>query len=285
MNKRRSISCALIILSALLFGPANALALSDLDTKFRGVKTDEQGQERHLYCDLLTITNGTLICRIGNLDDRIPLSHVKQLDVEYMGKRYVVSNINKSDIDSANAMSVKKEEAFYRQEKANQERVSNSESQSYLFGTIDSSATPNDNDFAAIAKEPEASQREMFRKNIDKIIDADISAHGGVNPLDRMQLPDNKEAKGGWFKGWFGPSNFDECILDRMPGVKNDTVASETREICRKEFPNQREVKKKSAIIGIKNSSECVLKYAKDETSPLSARLIKTSCYKLYPKE
>lgn len=108
---------------------------------------------------------------------------------------------------------------------------------------------------------------------------------GESSPLDRLQLPNNKEEKGGWFKGWFGPSNFDECILDRMPGVKNDTVASETREICRKEFPNQSEVKKKSAIIGIKNSSECVLKYAKDETSPLSARLIKTSCYKLYPKE
>lgn len=179
MNKRQSISCALIILSALLFGPANALALSDLDTKFR-VKADEQGQERHLQCDLLTITNGTLICRNGNLDDRIPLSNVKQLDVEYMGKLYIVSDMNTSDINSANTMSAKKEEAFSRQEKANQERVSSSESQRYLFGTIDIDSPAKDNDFDAIAKEPEASQREMFRKNIDKIIDADIAAHGGV---------------------------------------------------------------------------------------------------------
>ncbi len=283
----QSISCALITLSALLFGPANALALSDLDTKFR-VKADGQGRERHLQCELLTITNGTLICRNGNFDDRILLSHIKQLDVEYMGKLYIVSDINTSDINSANTMSAKKEEAFSQQEKANRERVSNSGSQSYLFGTIDSSATPNDNDSEKIARDarpaatlPPSSALDDFDRRVQEYL-----KKTGENPLANWQPPpDNKKAEGGWFTGWFGPSNYFECILAKMPGVKNDTVASEMMQICRKEFPNQSEVKKKSSIIGIKNSSECVLKYAKDETSPLSARLIKAACYKLYPNE
>lgn len=191
MNKRQSISCALIILSALLFGPANALALSDLDTKFRGVKTDEQGQERHLYCDLLTITNGTLICRIGNLDDRIPLSHVKQLDVEYMGKRYVVSNINKSDIDSANAMSAKKEEAFYRQEKAMKVRKSidsiarqNIQRGEGLLDTWQPSVNPSVELSSESIKKDDADQERYDQAIAD-----------AVSNLSSWQPPDNKEEK------------------------------------------------------------------------------------------
>ncbi|WP_417914019.1 hypothetical protein [Candidatus Electronema sp. JM] len=283
--------------------PANALALSDLDTKFR-VKADEQGREQHLRCDLLTITNGTLICRNGNLDDRIPLSHVKQLDVEYMGKLYIVSDMNTDNINSANIMSANKEEAFSRQEKVGRERVSSSgptrlsvryehpsnnnslkkmppvDWKKIVSDAVDSGNL--DQYYATQSKTEEPDHLEEFRKRVEK----DIAENNlSLSSVNIPEPPDNKEAKGGWFKGWFGPSNYFECILDKMPGVKNDTVASETMQICRKEFPNQSEVKKKSAIIGIKNSSECVLKYAKDETSPLSARLIKAACYKLYPKE
>ncbi|MCI5138029.1 MAG: hypothetical protein D3922_06355, partial [Candidatus Electrothrix sp. AR1] len=110
-----------IILSALLFAPANALALSDLDTKF-WIQAHRQGQEQHLQCDLLTISSETLFCKNEELDDRIPLSHIKQLDVEYMGKLYIISDISTSDINSVNIMSAKKQEAFSAQQNNRQER-------------------------------------------------------------------------------------------------------------------------------------------------------------------
>lgn len=87
------------------------------------------------------------------------------------------------------------------------------------------------------------------------------------------------------FAGLFGPSNYWECILEEMPGVKNDPSAIEVIRKCRKEFPTTSEVEKKSPIIGIKTSGECVLEYAKDVSSPRGAKLIRAACYRLYPRE
>jgi len=100
-------SCALIILSALLCIPANALALSDLDTKF---SVQVHGRKRQLQCDFMTISNGKLKCTDGKLVEQIPLSRIKQLDVVYMGKDFNVSEVNEGDIKSLNAMSVKKKQ-------------------------------------------------------------------------------------------------------------------------------------------------------------------------------
>ncbi len=83
----------------------------------------------------------------------------------------------------------------------------------------------------------------------------------------------------------FGPSNFWECILDEMPGVKNDPAAIEVIRKCQKEFSTTAEVEKKSPIIGIKTAGECVLEYAKDVSSPRGAKLIRAACYTLYPRE
>ena len=106
MNKIQ-LSCALIILSALLCIPANALALSDLDTRF---SIQVHGRDRQLQCDFLTISNENLNCTDGALLEQIPLSRIKQLDVVYMGKEFSVSEVNESDIKSVNAMNMKKEQ-------------------------------------------------------------------------------------------------------------------------------------------------------------------------------
>jgi len=87
------------------------------------------------------------------------------------------------------------------------------------------------------------------------------------------------------FAGLFGPSNYWECILEEMPGVKNDIAAIEVIRKCRKEFPTTAKVKKKSPIIGIKTAGECVLEYAKDVSSPGGAKWIRAACYRLYPRE
>ncbi|CAK8721000.1 hypothetical protein KKHLCK_10225 [Candidatus Electrothrix laxa] len=59
MNKIQ-MSCALIILSALLCIPASALALSDLDTSFL---VQLHGHlKRTVPCDFLEISNGKLNC-------------------------------------------------------------------------------------------------------------------------------------------------------------------------------------------------------------------------------
>lgn len=38
------------------------------------------------------------------------------------------------------------------------------------------------------------------------------------------------------FAGWFGPSNYDECILESMKGVTSDKAAILIESICRKKF-------------------------------------------------
>ncbi|HBT86911.1 MAG TPA: hypothetical protein DEB50_00065 [Desulfobacter sp.] len=88
------------------------------------------------------------------------------------------------------------------------------------------------------------------------------------------------------FAGMFGPSNFWECILDEMPGVKNDAVANATMMKCRKKFPNTAYPQKKSSsLFGPKTANECIIKYAKDVSSPRGAELIRAACYRLYPRE
>ena len=89
--------------------------------------------------------------------------------------------------------------------------------------------------------------------------------------------------------GMFGPSNYWECILDEMPGVKNDTVAIAIVRKCQKKFPSTAnrtiETKKKSLLFGPKTFNECVIKYAENVTSPTGSTVIRRACYVLYPRE
>lgn len=83
-----------------------------------------------------------------------------------------------------------------------------------------------------------------------------------------------------------GASNIYECLLDKMPGVKNDATAVELYKICKKEFPISPEyVEKKKTFFGVKTTSECIIKHAENVTSPKAAQWIRHSCYKLYEKD
>jgi len=85
--------------------------------------------------------------------------------------------------------------------------------------------------------------------------------------------------------GFFGPSNFWECIIDEIPGTKNDPAAKEIFKKCKKRFPVEEDVKKKSPLFGVKTVGECVMEYGKDIASPAGARFLFRACKKLYPEE
>ena len=39
--------------------------------------------------------------------------------------------------------------------------------------------------------------------------------------------------------GWFGPNNYEECILENMKGVTSDEAAREIKRACRSKFPHK----------------------------------------------
>lgn len=41
--------------------------------------------------------------------------------------------------------------------------------------------------------------------------------------------------------GWFGPSNYEECILDKMKGAKNTYAAAAIADACRKKYPGKKQ--------------------------------------------
>lgn len=87
--------------------------------------------------------------------------------------------------------------------------------------------------------------------------------------------------------GMFGPSNYWECFLDKMPGVKNDPAAVEIIKQCSNDFPEAQytKVEKEKPLLGVKTAGECVLKYGKDVSSSKGAKAIQSACYRLYPTE
>lgn len=85
--------------------------------------------------------------------------------------------------------------------------------------------------------------------------------------------------------GLWGPSNFWECVLEEMPGVKNDETARSVLRKCRKDFPGTYNVKRKKPVFGVKTNNECMIKYGKDVTSPVGIKAITGACYRLYPRK
>jgi len=51
------------------------------------------------------------------------------------------------------------------------------------------------------------------------------------------------------FAGWFGPSDYDECIIEGMKGVQSDVAARLVRQSCLKKFPPQKDKTPKSEKI------------------------------------
>src|SRR3989344_9259022 len=55
--------------------------------------------------------------------------------------------------------------------------------------------------------------------------------------------------------GWFGPSNYDECILESMKGVTSDKAALLIARSCRQKFPNEPAKKPDSRALSIEELS------------------------------
>ncbi|WP_459947358.1 hypothetical protein [Desulfocastanea catecholica] len=85
-------------------------------------------------------------------------------------------------------------------------------------------------------------------------------------------------------RGMWPRSNYWECLLEEMPGVKNDPAAIELMRKCKENYPISSYVEKKTPLFGVKKAGECVIKYGKDVSSPKGADAIKRACYKLYPR-
>jgi len=79
------------------------------------------------------------------------------------------------------------------------------------------------------------------------------------------------------------PSNFYECILDDMPGVRNNIAAREIMLNCRKEFPDAGIPEDKSSLGG--SARDCVVKNGKSAVGEIGPNLIRRSCYALYQNE
>ena len=86
-------------------------------------------------------------------------------------------------------------------------------------------------------------------------------------------------------------SNLAECILDKMPGAKNDQFAREVMAECSQKFGSTYSsytsdyVGQKWGIFGFKSGAECTLAKSKDTISPIAAATIRTACYRLYEPE
>lgn len=85
--------------------------------------------------------------------------------------------------------------------------------------------------------------------------------------------------------GIFGSSNYWECILEEMPGVRNDPAVYAVIGKCRKDFPNRSSVRKKSSIFGGTTARECFLEHGKAVSNPKTVKFLRHACYRLYPKE
>ena len=79
------------------------------------------------------------------------------------------------------------------------------------------------------------------------------------------------------------PGNFYECILDDMPGVRNNIAAREIMLNCRKDFPDAGTPETKSSWGG--SARDCVVKYGKSAVGEIGPNLIRRSCYALHPNE
>jgi len=105
------------------------------------------------------------------------------------------------------------------------------------------------------------------------------------NPFDNIDPQTGERITPVIQTGFFGPSNYWECILDSLPGAQNDIVGTNLIIQCNKKFPNPRLIAEKDKVgglISVPTKDDCIMKYAKDTTSPLAAKSIYAACYQLY---
>ena len=80
-------------------------------------------------------------------------------------------------------------------------------------------------------------------------------------------------------------ADFATCLLDRLPGVANDTAAYATRQVCLGKHPGGIEAVMQGSgrgLLGFDSGAECTAKKAGDTRSNQAALLIGMACRKLY---
>ncbi len=82
---------------------------------------------------------------------------------------------------------------------------------------------------------------------------------------------------------WAG--NFAVCILDRAPGVANNTAAQAVYQLCLQQHPGGFEGVAQGSgrgVLGFKSGAECTAKKAADTRSEEAARYVGIACRRLY---
>lgn len=84
--------------------------------------------------------------------------------------------------------------------------------------------------------------------------------------------------------GLFGPSSWEECILDRMPGVQNDYAAAVIMTRCSDEFgnPDTARIPEKGWLTRFNSGDACVAAKGSTTASVNGARVIVASCHRLF---
>lgn len=76
-----------------------------------------------------------------------------------------------------------------------------------------------------------------------------------------------------------------ECVLDEMPGVANNSAASQTMEACRKKWPGDfryRPAPAGPSLFGYSSAAECASKKGRETSSERAGRYITNACRILY---
>lgn len=83
--------------------------------------------------------------------------------------------------------------------------------------------------------------------------------------------------------GLFSPDNLQECLIDRLSGAKNDTVAHELAAECLQRFGENGRIEKETGMFAKYHSGrDCTVNEAKDTPSDFAAQVIEGNCYLLY---
>lgn len=82
---------------------------------------------------------------------------------------------------------------------------------------------------------------------------------------------------------WAG--NFATCVLDKAPGVSNDTAAYAVHQLCMAENPGGLQAVPQGSgrgWFGFKSGAECTAKKAGDTRSNQAAAMVGMACRRLY---
>lgn len=83
--------------------------------------------------------------------------------------------------------------------------------------------------------------------------------------------------------GLFSPDNLQECLIDRLSGARNDTVAQQLAGECLQRFGENGRIEKKTGMFAKYHSGrDCTVSEAKDTPSDFAAQVIEGNCYLLY---